>query len=81
MNLLNIILILFSSYIITTFLDKKYSFFKLSGFLLFYYFLILLFANLSGKFLKFKNSKTIGSIVGFIVSIILWFNFGYYAKL
>jgi len=74
------LLIIFSSFVITTFLDKRYSFFKLSGFLLFYYSLILLFAFLATKFLKVNNSKVIGSVFGFMVSLLLWNRFGDYAK-
>jgi len=72
-------LVLLSSFIITYFLDKRYSFVKLSGFLLFYYFLIIVFSMMFSKFLKFKNSKLIGSALGLIVSLILWFNFGKYS--
>ena len=81
-NLILIIsaLILLSSFIITMFLDKRYSFPKLSVFLLFYYFLIVVFAMGASKFLKFKHSRLIGSIVGFVVSLLLWFKFGDYAK-
>jgi hypothetical protein len=74
-------LILLSSFVITNFLDKRYSFPKLSAFLLFYYFLIVVFAMGASKFLKTKHSKLIGSILGFVVSLLLWFNFGDYAKI
>jgi Na+/proline symporter len=70
-------IIILSSFLITKFLNDKYSFIKLTGFLLFYYFLIVLFSWLAMKYLK--NGKLIGSIVGFILSIILWNIFGHYA--
>jgi hypothetical protein len=74
-------LILLSSFVITMFLDKRYSFPKLSAFLLFYYFLIVVFAMGASKFLKFKHSRLIGSILGFVVSLLLWFKFGDYSKI
>ena len=73
-------MIVFSSYLITNFLDKSYSFSKLSAFLLFYYFLIILFAWLSVNKFKIKNGKMIGSTLGFLVSLVLWFMFGKQAK-
>ena len=74
------LLIIFSSYIITNFLDKSYSFGKLSAFLLFYYFLIILFAWIFTSKIKITNGKMIGSIAGFITSLILWFMYGKQAK-
>ena len=74
-------IIIFSSFIVTNFLNKKYSFVKLTSFLLFYYALIVLFSFLAVKFFKKnKYNKLIGSVIGFIISIILWFVFGYYAQ-
>ena len=71
------LIIILSSYIITNYLNKQYSFAKLSGFLLFYYAIIILFSWLSVKY--FKSTKMIGSIVGFVLSVLLWFMFKDYA--
>lgn len=76
--LLITLIIVAASYILTNFIDKSYSFPKVTGFMLFYYALILLFAFLGNKY--FKVSKKIGSIVGFIVSVLLWILFGKNAK-
>ena len=76
--LLITVLIILSSYLITDFVDKSYSFPKLAMFLIFYYALIIFGAILGSKHLK--NGKMIGSIGGFILSIILWFLFGKNAK-
>ena len=74
-------IIVLSSFIVTNFLNKNYSFVKLTSFLLFYYALIVLFSFLAVKFFKKnKYNKLIGSVIGFIISIILWFVFGYYAQ-
>ena len=70
-------LIVLSSYIITSHLSKSYSFPKLTGFLLFYYAIIIFFAWLSVKY--FKSTKMIGSIIGFVISVVLWFIFKDYA--
>ena len=53
--LLITVLIILSSYLITDFVDKSYSFPKLAMFLIFYYALIILFAWLAVKY--FKNVK------------------------
>ena len=74
------VMIVISSYIITNFLDKSYSFGKLSAFLLFYYFLIVLFAWIFTAKLKITNGKMFGSVAGFIASLMLWFVFGKQAK-
>jgi len=71
------LIIILSSYIITNYLSKQYSFVKLSAFLLFYYGIIILFAWLSVKY--FKSTKMIGSMVGFALSVLLWFMFKDYA--
>ena len=73
-------LIIITSFVITNFLNKDYSFIKLTSFLLFYYALIVLFAWLAMKYIKdIKYNQLIGSVLGFIISIALWFKFGYYA--
>lgn len=73
-------LIIITSFVITNFLNKDYSFIKLTSFLLFYYALIVLFAWLAMKYIKgVKYNQLIGSVLGFIISIALWFKFGYYA--
>jgi hypothetical protein len=78
-NLLPLALIIVAaSFILTNFIDKTYSFPKVTAFMLFYYALILLFAFLGNKY--FKVSKKVGSIVGFIVSVLLWLSFGKKAK-
>ena len=77
------LVILFSSFIISNYVDKSYDFMKLFAFLIFYYVLILIFAYLFQKLMKNvspKQSKMTGSIVGFVVSIILWIFFGKNAK-
>jgi len=74
-------IIIISSFLITEFLSKNYSFPKLTAFLLFYYSLIILFSWLAVKYFKqVKYNKTIGSIVGFVLSVVLWFTFGKYAQ-
>ena len=74
-------IIIISSFLITEFLSKNYSFPKLTAFLLFYYALIILFAWLAVKYFKnVKYNKTIGSVIGFIISVVLWFTFGTYAQ-
>lgn len=72
-------LIVFSSYLITSFVDKSYSFTKLTAFLIFYYGLVILGAYLGKKYIK-KNGQMIGSISGFVISVLLWLAFGKNAK-
>jgi Na+/proline symporter len=72
-------LIFLSSFLFTNLVDKSYSPFKLPLFLIFYYCLILLGAFLGNKYIK-KNGKMIGSVAGFLLSVLLWFKFGDYAK-
>ena len=72
-------LIFLSSFLFTNFVDKSYSSFKLPMFLIFYYGLILLGAFLGSKYIK-KNGRMIGSVAGFVLSVILWVKFGEYAK-
>ena len=71
------LIIILASFIITKYLSKEYSFAKLSGFLLFYYAIIILFSWLSVKY--FKSTKMIGSVIGFVLSVLLWFIFKDYA--
>uniref|UniRef100_A0A6C0I9G6 Uncharacterized protein n=1 Tax=viral metagenome TaxID=1070528 RepID=A0A6C0I9G6_9ZZZZ len=71
------LLIILASFIITKYLNKDYSFAKLSGFMLFYYALMLSLGYLLQS--KMKNGKLIGSVIGFVLSVLLWFKFGKYA--
>ena len=75
-----LVLIILGSYLISGVVDKSYDFGKLVGFLTFYYALIVLFSFVATNFLKIRNGNLIGSLVGFLISIILWFNFGSKSK-
>ena len=72
-------IILISSFLITQ-VDKSYDFIKLSGYLFFYYVLILLFSHLAKRYLQINNAKMICSSFGLFISLILWFMFGNNAK-
>ena len=75
-----LVLILLGSYLISNVVDKNYDFGKLVGFLTFYYAIIVLFSFGMNNLLKIKNGVLIGSILGFIVSVVLWFMYGDMAK-
>jgi hypothetical protein len=81
MNIIILIssLLVLASFIITTFLEKQYSFVKLSAFMLFYYALIVIFSMIGQKILP-KGGKLIGSVLGLLTSVLLWFKFGDYSK-
>ena len=81
MNIILLIslLLVLASFIITNFLEKQYSFPKLAGFMLFYYALIVIFSMIGQKVFP-NGGKLIGSILGLLISVLLWFNFGDYSK-
>ena len=79
-SIIALVLIILGSYLISSMVDKSYDFGKLVGFLTFYYAIIVLFSFGMDNLLKIKNGSLIGSILGFIVSVVLWLKFGNKAK-
>jgi hypothetical protein len=79
-SIIALVLIVLGSYLISNLVDKSYDFGKLVGFLTFYYAIIVLLSFGATNFLKIRNGNLIGSVLGFIVSVLLWFKFGNKAK-
>lgn len=77
LNLIVLSLIILSSFVFTK--NSSYDFMKFTGYLVFYYILIVL-GGILGHLVNKKYGKMVGSIAGFVVSVLLWNKYGELSK-
>jgi hypothetical protein len=66
-------LIIINTVIISKFIDTTLNVFKFTGVMIFYYLLVIGFGYLGATY---ASNEMVGTIVGMVISVYLWVNFG-----